>query len=419
MRDLAILSMHTCPLAQPGTGDGGGMNVYVRQMAAALARSGVRCEVFTRADGTECTAVVDVEPGFRVHHVPAGPLAPVAKEELPSLVEEWTDGVADRFATLAAAGRSPEAIHANYWLSGVAGHRLKHELEVPLVSTLHTLDRVKAEASPEEIRSEEPARRAHAESEIVGCSDAILASCDVEARQLTDLYDADPERIEIVPPGVEHAFFGPGNRVQARRAIGMPGDEPLVTFVGRIQPLKGLGVVVEALARLGGAGGRPAGATLVVVGGPSGPSGPAELARIEELLRGLGLRDRTRFVPPQPHEMLSTYLRASDVCVVPSRSESFGLVALEAAACGVPVLASAVGGLVTLVDDGLTGHLLDPHDPHAWADALARLLGDPAEASALGRAGAARAAAYTWSAAAATLHARLEQVTERALVECQ
>ncbi|MHB8506700.1 MAG: glycosyltransferase, partial [Acidimicrobiales bacterium] len=327
MRDLAILSMHTSPLAQPGTGDGGGMNVYVRQMAAALARSGVRCEVFTRAAGDECAAVVDVEPGFRVHHVPAGPLAPVAKEALPGLVEEWADGLAGRFAALASAGRRPEAIHANYWLSGVAGHRLKHEMDVPLVSTFHTLDRVKAEASPEEIRSEEPARRAHAEAEIVGCSDVILASCDVEARQLTDLYDADPERIEIVPPGVEHAFFAPGDRAQARRAIGVSGDEPLVLFVGRIQPLKGLGVVVEAFARLRRVRGRPADATLVVIGGPSGPSGPAELARIEARLRGLGLDGRTRFVAPQPHERLSTYLRASDVCVVPSRSESLGLVA--------------------------------------------------------------------------------------------
>ncbi|HET9071442.1 MAG TPA: glycosyltransferase [Acidimicrobiales bacterium] len=419
MRDLVILSMHTSPRAQPGTGDGGGMNVYVRELAAALARSGVRCEVFTRADSPDCAAVVPIEPGFRVHHVPAGPLAPVAKEALPGLVGEWADGVGDRLRTLDEQGFHPEAIHANYWLSGVAGHRLKHELDVPLVSTFHTLDRVKAEASPEEIRSAEPARRAQAEAEIVGCSDVILASCSVEAAQLTELYGADPERIEIVAPGVDHAYFGPGDRVQARRAIGMPGEDPLVLFVGRIQPLKGLRVVVEALAGLQRAGGRPARATLVVVGGPSGPEGPAELARIEARVAELGLGDRTRFVAPQPHEMLATYLRASDVCVVPSRSESFGLVALEAAACGVPVLASAVGGLVTLVEDGRTGYLLDPHDPRRWAAGLVELLARPAHAEALGRAGAARAGAYTWSSAAATLHLRLDRVTDKALVACR
>ncbi len=417
--DLAVLSMHTSPLAQPGTGDGGGMNVYVRELAAALARSGVRCEVFTRADSPDCAAVVPVEPGFRVHHVPAGHLGPVPKEDLPGLVGEWADGVAARLGGLRAEGFRCSAIHANYWLSGVAGHRLKHELDVPLISTFHTLDRVKAEASPEEILSAEPVRRASAEAEIVGCSDAVLASCSVEASQLVDLYDADPSRILLVPPGVDHAFFGPGDRTRARRAIGVDQGDPLVLFVGRIQPLKGLGVVVEALSRLVGAPGRPGRANLVVVGGPSGPEGAAELARIRTRIAELGLAGRARLVPPQPHAMLSTYLRASDVCVVPSRSESFGLVALEAGACGVPVLASAVGGLVTLVDEGVTGHLLDPHDPEQWAASLAALLADPAAAAGLGRAGAARAAAYTWSAAAATLRDCLERIAERDLVACR
>ncbi len=419
MADLAILSMHTSPRAQPGTGDGGGMNVYVRELTAALARSGVRCEVFTRADDPGCEAVVPVEPGFRVHHVPAGPLAPVPKEDLPGLVDEWADGVASRLGALRGEGFRAEAIHANYWLSGVAGHRLKHELDIPLVSTFHTLDRVKAEVSPEEIRSAEPARRALAEAEIVGCSDAVLASCSVEADQLVELYGAEASRIVLVPPGVDHAFFGPGDRSQARRAIGMDGTDPIVAFVGRIQPLKGLGVVVEALSRLVRANGRPGRAELVVVGGPSGPDGPAELARIEARIAELGLSDRARLVPPQPHEMLSTYLRASDVCVVPSRSESFGLVALEAGACGVPVLASAVGGLVTLVDEGRTGHLLDPHDPWEWADRLESLLADPARAERLGRAGAARASSYTWSSAATTLNRCLERITGRELVACR
>jgi D-inositol-3-phosphate glycosyltransferase len=185
------------------------MNVYVRELSAALARAGVTCEVFTRAWDTRQPATIEVEPGLRVHHIPAGPLAPVAKELLTDLVPEFTEGVAARLSALRATGVGTDAIHANYWLSGLAGHVLKHELELPLVSTFHTLDRVKAEASPEEIDAAEPARRSLAETEVIACSDAILASCSVEAEQLIELYDADPARIEIVPPGVDHDFFAP------------------------------------------------------------------------------------------------------------------------------------------------------------------------------------------------------------------
>src|SRR5688500_9880221 len=228
MHRIAILSMHTSPLAQPGTGDGGGMNVYVRELASALARAGAVCDVYTRAADAERPAVVPVEPGLRVHHVPAGPLASVAKEDLPDLVDEFTDGVLTRMRR----GYEADAVHANYWLSGLAGHAIKHELDLPLMSTFHTLSRVKAEGDSE------PERRAVAEALIMGCSDAVLASCTVEAHQIADLYGADPGRLEIVAPGVDHAFFSPGYRPQARRAIGIDDDGPLLLFVGRIQPLK-------------------------------------------------------------------------------------------------------------------------------------------------------------------------------------
>jgi D-inositol-3-phosphate glycosyltransferase len=250
VRSLAVLSMHTSPLAQPGTGDGGGMNVYVRELSAALARAGVTCEVFTRAWSSTVPATVRVEPGFRVHHIPAGPLEPVPKESLPQLVGEFTDRVASRLSSLAADGVDVDALHANYWLSGVAGHVLKHAIDVPLVSTFHTLDRVKAEASAEELSAAEPARRALAEAEVIGCSDAVLASCTVEAEQLVDLYHADPSRIEIVAPGVDHAFFSPGEYRQARRALGLATNVPVLLFVGRIQPLKALDVAVGSLAEL-------------------------------------------------------------------------------------------------------------------------------------------------------------------------
>jgi D-inositol-3-phosphate glycosyltransferase len=314
-----------------------------------------------------------------------------------------------------------DAIHANYWLSGIAGHRIKHELELPLVSTFHTLARVKAEASPEEVSSDEPHRRAEAEAAVLRCSEVVLASCTVEATQLAQLYDGDPTRIRVVPPGVDHAFFGPGHRPQARRALGLPADAPLLLFVGRIQPLKGADVAVRALAAMAS---RPAadaasGAHMVVVGGPSGPRGEEHLAALQKLVDELGLAGRVRFVEPQPHELLSTYYRAADVCVVPSRSESFGLVALEAAACGTPVVAAAVGGLTTLVEHGRTGYLVEPSTPTAFADAASAILADPLLAERLATASVVRARGYTWARAAELLRATYEELAAGRLVECR
>ena len=308
-----------------------------------------------------------------------------------------------------------DAIHANYWLSGLAAHALKHELDLPLMSTFHTLDRVRASFTPEEEAAAEPARRAAAEAEIVGCSDAVLASCSVEAEQLAALYGADPERVEIVAPGVDHAFFAPGDQRQARRAVGLDVEEAMILFVGRIQPLKGLTVAVDALAALGD---RPR-ATLVVVGGPSGPHGAAELIAVTERVQRHGLQGRVRRVAPQPHATLSTYYRAADVCVVPSRSESFGLVALEAAACGVPVVAAAVGGLTSLVDHGSTGYLVDDRDPAVYASHLQTVLADRELAAEMGWSARRRAECYTWAAAADALHAVNDRLTTRDLVECR
>lgn len=398
--------MHTSPLAQPGTGDGGGLNVYVRELCSALARARMACDVYTRAYSGELAAVVDLEPGLRVHHVAAGPLAPVAKEELEALVPEFADAVLTRMSQ----GYPADAIHANYWLSGVAGHTIKHALDVPLVCTFHTLARVKAAAS-----DGEPERRARAEAQVIACSEAVLASCAAEAEQLVGLYGADPERIVVLPPGVDHAFFAPGNRAGARRAIGADPDRRLVLFVGRIQPLKGADVALEAFAKV--VADHPD-TQLYVVGGPSGPGGHAHLAQLRRLVEQRSLGSAVRFVEPQPHHMLSSYYRAAEVVLVPSRSESFGLVALEAAACGTPVVATAVGGLVTLVDHGRTGFLVDERSPESFAAAASRILADPALASSLGRAAAERARAYRWSATADGLRELYCALTERVLVEC-
>jgi D-inositol-3-phosphate glycosyltransferase len=402
---LAVLSLHTSPLAQPGAGDSGGMNVYVRELVSALAQAGVASDVYTRRWADELPDVIDVEPGFRVVHVPAGPVD-LPKEELPKVVDEFADGVLAHLID----GDPADALHANYWLSGVAGHRLKHELGLPLVSTFHTLARVKAETG-----DREPQRRVAAEAEVIGCSDAILASSAAEATQLERLYGAEPSRIEIVPPGVVHAFFSPGDRAGARSALSHLGelDGPVLLFAGRIQPLKGLGIAVRTLAAL-----EDPSAVLVVVGGASGAEGGAELERIGKLAGDLGVADQLRFADPQPHHLLSTYYRAADVVLVPSRSESFGLVALEAAACGTPVVAAAVGGLRTLVDQGRTGYLVEDRDPAAFAAHVQRILGDPVLAGELAANAVARARGYTWSTAAGRLRRIYADLTARSLVEC-
>lgn len=405
MRRLAVLSLHTSPLTQPGQGDSGGMNVYVRELVSALAQAGVVADVFVRRWDDDAPEVVDVEPGFRVVHVDAGPVD-LAKEDLPDVVDTFADGVGRHIEALGDV----DAIHANYWLSGVAGHRLKHEFDLPLVSTFHTLARVKAETG-----DPEPERRVRAEASVIGCSDAILASCVAEADELVRLYGADPNRVEIVAPGVDHAFFSPGDRRGARFALRHLdlGDGPVLLFVGRIQPLKGLDVAVRALAELQ----RPD-ATLVVVGGASGTEGRNEVERIGKLVADLGLDAQVRFVDPVPHHLLSTYYRAADVCLVPSRSESFGLVALEAAACGTPVVASAVGGLRSLVEHDRTGYLVEGRDPADFSAHVAEILAVPSVAAELSASAARRARDYTWSRAAARLRRIYGDVTTRSLIEC-
>jgi len=399
---LAVLSLHTSPLVQPGMGDSGGMNVYVRELVASLAQAGIDCTVYTRAWAPDLPEVVDIEPGFRVVHVPAGDPG-LGKEDLDSVIEEFTDGVLAHLAD-----HPVDAVHANYWMSGVAGHRIKHTLGLPLVVTFHTLGRVKSAGG-----DPEPTHRIEAEASVIGCADAILANTEAEADELVRFYGADPARIEVVPPGVDHAFFSPGERHGARAALGLADDHPVLLFVGRIQPLKGLDVSVRALACL-----ERDDAVLLAVGGTSGPAGEAHLAEVIDEARDLGVLDRVRFVEAQPHHLLSTFYRAADVVHVPSRSESFGLVALEAAACGTPVIATAVGGLQTLVQHGRSGFLVDGRDPGEWAAVTDRVLRDPVLAERLSLGGAGIARGFTWSTTAGRLRRVYGDLAVRVLVEC-
>lgn len=403
MRRLAVLSLHTSPLAQPGSGDSGGMNVYVRELVSGLAQAGIDCTTYVRRWDVSLPDEVFVEPGFRVVHVDAG-RPDLAKEALPAVVDQFATGVMEHLADVGGT----DVLHANYWLSGVAGHRIKHELELPLVTTFHTPARVKAENG-----DAEPARRVRAEAEVIGCADAICVSCTEEEHQFRRLYGDPPGRVEIVAPGVEHTFFSPGDKGGARIALGLDLDAPVLLFVGRIQPLKSADVAVKALRALD----RPD-AVLVVVGGASGADGDAEVDKLHALVDELGLTGRVRFVPPQPHHLLSSWYRAADVVLVPSRSESFGLVALEAAACGTPVVAAAVGGLLTLVDHGHTGFLVEGRDADVYAAYTAELLENEELAWEMGVSAAARSRRYTWSLAAARLRRIYADLSVAGLVAC-
>lgn len=405
MARLAVLSYHTSPLAQPGTGDGGGMNVYVRELSSALARLGHEVDVYTRRDNLVVSDTEFVEPGFRVHHVVAGPPSPLDREGLTDFVGEFTDAVKLLFERDGA----PDAIHANYWLSGLSGHRLKHELDIPLVMTFHTLERVKADTF--EAESDD---RAFQEAAIITCADAILASCDVEAAQFVQLYNAEPSRVHVVPLGVEHAFFSPGYRPQARRALGLKEESVLLLFVGRLQELKGADLALETLIELHRRG---RDASLAIIGGPSGPDGRATLAQLHQRVIDAGVIHDVRFVAPQAHRRLSSWMRAADVTLVPSRAESFGLVALESSACGTPVVASDVGGLTTLIDQGVTGYLVGERDAGHWADVVELAL-DSEDATAMSNAAVLRAREYTWRRAGESLAALINQLASESLAHC-
>lgn len=401
IRRIGVLSMHTSPLDQPGAGDSGGLNVYVRELAASMADKGTECDIYVRRTNPDVAEMVELETGVNVIQIEAGPYG-LEKADLPAVVDIWTQGVA------AYLDRRPvDAFHAHYWLSAVAGHHLKHEFDLPLAVTFHTLGRIKSIAG-----DSEPEGRIRAEELVIGCADAVFASGSVEADQLTSLYGIPRDRIEILTPGVDSKIFNPNALSSARTVIGL-GDYPVLLFVGRIQALKGLDVAIGALALSNSREAR-----LVVVGGLSGDEGPKTYTDLKQRIKNNGLDDRVIFVEPQTHQALSTYYRAADVCLVPSRSESFGLVALEAAACGTAVVASNVGGLRDNVTDGVTGILVNEREPGRFAAAVDQLLDDPEMRSEMGRQGALRASLNSWDLGAANAIEVFSRLTSKELVFC-
>ncbi|MFI0792621.1 D-inositol-3-phosphate glycosyltransferase [Micromonospora rubida] len=398
-RRIATLSVHTSPLHQPGTGDAGGMNVYILEVARRLAEAGVEVEIFTRATSGNLPPVVEMAPGVHVRHVTAGPLEGLTKEELPGQLCAFTAGV-----LRAEAARPPghyDLIHSHYWLSGQVGWLAKERWGVPLVHTAHTLAKVKNAQLAAGDRPE-PKARVIGEDQVVAEADRLVANTEVEARDLLQRYAADPARVAVVEPGVDLDRFRPaaGDRhagmLAARRRLGLPAEGYVVAFVGRIQPLKAPDVLIRAAAALRERDPLLADElTVVIVGGPSG-SGLDRPTALIELAGSLGIADRLRFLPPCTGDDLPAVYRAADLVAVPSYNESFGLVALEAQACGTPVLAAAVGGLVTAVRDQVSGVLIDGHDPVDWARELARLLPDRVRRATLGLGAERHARNFSW-----------------------
>lgn len=370
-RRVATLSVHTSPLDQPGAGDAGGLNVYVVEVSRRLAARGIAVEVFTRATSSDLPPVVEMVPGVTVRHVSAGPFEGLGKDDLPAQLCAFTAAVLRE-----EARHEPghyDVLHSHYWLSGQVGWLARDRWGVPLVHSAHTLAKVK-NAALAEGDEPEPRARVIGEEQVVAEADRLIANTAEEARQLVRWYDADPARTLVVPPGVDLERFSPGDRAVARRAVGVADDALVLLFVGRIQPLKAPDVMLRAAARL--LADEPAlraRLQVLVVGAPSG-SGLTEPRRLQELAVTLGIADVVRFVPPQAPAALAEHYRAADVAVVPSHNESFGLVALEAQACGTPVVAAAVGGLPTAVDDGGSGVLVDGHDPADYAAAIRKVV---------------------------------------------
>jgi D-inositol-3-phosphate glycosyltransferase len=358
-----VLSVHTSPLAQPGTGDAGGMNVYVLQSALQMARRGVEVEIFTRATTSTDQPVVKVAPGVLVRNVVAGPFEGLDKNDLPTQLCAFTAGVLRAEATYEPGYY--DIVHSHYWLSGQVGWLARDRWAVPLVHTAHTLAAVK-NAALADGDSPEPPLRAVGEQQVVDEADRLIVNTEHEAHQLVSLHHADPARIDVVHPGVDLEMFTPGDKRAARAALGLDVNESVLAFVGRIQPLKAPDVLLSAAAKLPGV-------RVLVAGGPSG-SGLAAPDGLLRLADELGIADKVTFLPPQTRDQLVDVYRAADLVAVPSYSESFGLVAIEAQACGTPVVAAAVGGLPVAVRDGVSGTLVDGHDVDDWAAAIDALL---------------------------------------------
>ena len=379
---VAVVSFHTSPLDQPGAGDSGGMNVYLRSVTERLSDQGVAVDIFTRCSGREVPEIHRIHPHARVIQVPAGPCAPVPRDRLPALVELFVDGVVRQHGPY-------DLVHAHYWLSGHAARAAKRRWSVPLVASFHTLGAVKNRVLAVGERPD-PVPRLLAERDTIREADLLLAPTTSEAGHLAHL-GAPAERIRVIAPGVDSRRFFPQDKERAKAALGLSGRR-VVLFVGRLQTMKGPDLAVRAAAETVRRG---RDVVLLVVGGPSGTQA-TPVDQLRRLAQREGIGRLVRFVPPVAHAELPAMYAAADVLLMPSRTESFGLVALEAQACGIPVVAAAAEGLTHVVADGRTGLLVPDPRPEAYADRLLAVLDDPAVALRLSKQGVTRAAGLSW-----------------------
>jgi D-inositol-3-phosphate glycosyltransferase len=391
---IATVMVHTSPLDQPGIGDAGGMNIYVLESAQRMAAMGVLVDIFTRRTDASQPDIVEISPGVRVRHFECGH-GSLTKEQLPAHIH----GLSKEFLRIVKS-ENYDAIHSHYWLSGKVAMSAAKELGIPLIHTMHTMARVK-NLNLAEGESPEPMIRVQGETQVVAAANALIANTDAEAASLVSLYDACPDIVHVVSPGVDLYTFTPGQgRSAAREVVGLPHDAMVVSFVGRIQPHKGPEVLIRATSELVKHSPLLRHKLVVnIMGGASGAN-TDEVDRLKELSSWLGIDDVVRFEPPVARKDLAQWYRAADLVVVPSYSESFGLVALEAQACGTPVVATAVGGLRTAVADGISGVLVDGHDPKAWSSVIVRLLQEPQRRVLLSMGAIEHASHFGWDATA-------------------
>ena len=411
---IAMISMHTSPLQQPGSGDAGGMNVYVLSTATELARQGTKVDIYTRATRPSQGEVVEVEPNLRVINIVAGPYEGIDKEELPTQLAAFAGGV---LVYARCNNLNYDLIHSHYWLSGQVGWLLRDVWQVPLVHTAHTLAAVK-NAHRSEIDTPESEARRMCEQQLVDNADCLVVNTAEEALDVQRHYDASPEKIAVVAPGAAVALFHPGNdraTERSRRQLGIPLHAKVLAVVGRLQAFKGPQVLIHAVAELLRRDPHR-NLRVLICGGPSGAHATPET--YQDMARELGIEKHIRFLSPRPPAELVTIYRAADVVAVPSYNESFGLVAMEAQASGTPVVAARVGGLPIAVAEGETGLLVDSHDPVEWADALAQLLDDDDTRIRMGQDAVLHAANFSWSATASTLASVYTDVLSRTHSYC-
>jgi D-inositol-3-phosphate glycosyltransferase len=394
---IATLMVHTSPLDQAGVGDAGGMNVYVVETAKKMAQAGVSVDIFTRANKPNLPESVEIAEGVNVKHLVAGPFEGLSKEELPSQLGALTSAFMNHQKQLPSNYYS--LLHSHYWISGQLGWMVSEATSIPLIHTMHTTAKVKnlnlaAGEKPE------PHTRAIGEEQVVKAATGLIANTDAEAASLVSLYEACPDRVFVVAPGVDLQTFSPADgKAAARNRLNIAPDAIMLTFVGRVQPHKGPDVLLKAAAEM--VMHTPhlrAKLAVVIIGGASGSIN--ELEKIKSLARFLKIEDVTHFIEPASREVLPDWYRASDLVCVPSYSESFGLVALEAQACGTPVVATAIGGLRTAVSDGISGSLVDGHDPKAWSAVISRLIMEPQRRLLLGMNAVEHASHFGWEATA-------------------